>query len=428
MPVPNRYIRVMRVCVLVFVAFVTPGAAYAQAASPHAAVFDSYMTPAVGAQNVVAAQHLLASLEDRWLPGKLGAERSRRTLALGILYRSGKFIGLDMPQDHFLMVVAHEVFGHGARFRELGDGRLRYGFDAPIPYGSGDAFTKFNGAFPVSQLANLNVSAAGMEAQHSLADAISERAVERGRLHYREGWLYFESRMTAVSYILSASPTSVEGHDPSDFLIAFRHACTAPCVPATRRQIQRRTLLALADPLLYYALYGLTVSYIGNGNITGPMPLVPVGGGFRVMPSLGYTLVPYGTEWTLRTGVQHTQRTQSGERRITSVTLRVGDTGASSTWGIGVRAADVIHVRGLSLGLAVDAWRQPELLADRTSDAQHTGGSIVGSVVVPLPRALRSRWSEGILIAGGYKAQGFVPGEQLSGGGVLRAGITMSPR
>lgn len=108
--------------------------------------------------------------------------------------------------------------------------------------------------------------------------------------------------------------------------------------------------------------------------------------------------------------------------------MRIGDTGASSTWGISVRAADVIHLRGLSLGVAVEAWRQPELLAERTSDAQHTGGSIVGSVVVPLPRALRSRWSEGILIAGGYKAQGFVPGEQLSGGGVLRAGITMSPR
>jgi len=418
----------MRVCVHVFFAFAAPVMAYAQAANPYAVVFDSYMTPAVGAQDVLTAQHLLASAEDRWLPTKLGAESTKPSLALGILYRSGKFLGLDMPQDHFLMVVAHEVFGHGARFRELGDGRLRYGFDAPIPYGSGDAFTKFNGAFPVSPLANLNVSAAGMEGQHALADAISDRAVERGRLHYREGWLYFESRITAISYILSASATSVEGHDPADFLIAFRHACTAPCVPATRRQIQRQTLLALVDPMLYYALYGLTVSYIGNGNTIGPMPLVSVGGGFRVMPSLGYALVPYGTEWTLRTGVQHAQRAEREQRRITNVTVRIGDTGASSTWGIGVRAADVIRVRGLSFGLAVDAWRQPELLADRTSDAQHTGGSIVGSVVVPLPRSLRSRWSDGILIAGGYKAQGFVPGEQLSGGGVLRAGITMSPR
>ena len=125
--------------------------------------------------------------EDRWLPLKIGAERSRPALALGILYRAGKFIALDMPQDHFFMVVAHEVFGHGARFRELGDGRIGYGFDAPIPYGSGDAFTRFNGSFPDLPLANLNVSAAGIEAQHALADAIAERAVARGRIALSRG-------------------------------------------------------------------------------------------------------------------------------------------------------------------------------------------------------------------------------------------------
>ena len=421
------YIPIVRAFLLAFLALLAPVSASAQTI-PYAVVFDSYMTPVAGAQDLVTVQHLSASAEDRWLPLKLGTERNRSGLALGILYRSGKFLGLDMPQDHFLMVVAHEVFGHGARFRELGDGRLRYGFDAPIPYGSGDAFTKFNGSFPVSPLANLNVSAAGIEAQHSLADAISERAVDRGRLHYREAWLYFESRITAVSYILSASPTSVEGHDPSDFLHAFHEACTAPCVPPTRHEVQQRALLTLADPLLYYALYGLTVSYIGNGSTTGPMPLIPVGSGVRIMPSLGFMLVPYGTEWTLRSAIQHEEKTRSRERRITNVNMRIGDTGASSTWGIGVRAADVLRVRGLSIDLAVEAWRQPELLADKTSDPQHTGASAIGTVVLPMPRALRSRWSEGILISAGYKSQGFVPGEQLSGGGVLRAGITMSAR
>ena len=122
------------------------------------------------------------------------------------------------------------------------------------------------------------------------------------------------------------------------------------------------------------------------------------------------------------------ERAKSRERRITNVSLRIGDTGASSTWGIGVRAADVLRVRGLSIDLSVEAWRQPELLADKTSDAQHTGASAMGTLVLPMPRALRSRWSEGILISAGYKSRGFVPGEQLSGGGVLRAGITMSAR
>jgi hypothetical protein len=418
----------MRVVLLVLAAIATPVLAYAQAAMPHAIVFDQYMTPAAGAQGLLTIQHVLATAEDRWLPIKIGQERSRPALALGILYRSTKFFALDMPQDHFLLVAAHEVFGHGTRFRELGEGRLRYGFDAPIPYGSGDAFTSFNGRFPVSPLANLTVSAAGIDAQHALADAIAERAVSRGRIHYREAWLYFESRLAAVGYILSASPTSSEGHDVADFLDTFEKACTAPCSPLTRNYIQRRALLALVDPLLYYSMYGLAVSYIGNGTTTGPMPLIPVGGGMRVMPSLGYALAPYGAEWSVRAAFQQGQRAKSGERRIAGVTLRVGNTGASSTWGLSVRASDVLRVRGLPIELAADVWRQPELLADETGAEQSTGVGALATVVLPLPRLLRSRWSEGVHVAAGYKSQGFVPGEPLAGGVVFRAGITMSAR
>ena len=399
--------------------------ALAQSSAPYTVVFDSYMTPAAGAQGLLTVQHLLATAEDRWLPLKIGAERSRPGLALGIFYRAGKFLALDMPQDHFFLVVAHEVFGHGARFRELGDGSIRYGFDAPIPYGSGDAFTRFNGLFPVSPLADLNVSAAGIDAQHALADAIAERAVARGRLHYREAWLYFESRLAAVSYLLSASPASSEGHDVADFLDAFEKACIAPCSPLTRNYVQRRALLALADPLLYYSMYGLAVSYIGNGTTTGPMPLIPVGGGVRLMPSLGYALAPYGAEWSLRTSFLTGQKDERRGQRAHGVTLRVGNTGAASTWGVSARAADVVRVRGLRIGLAADVWRQPELLADHTSDALRTGAGAVATVVVPLPRVLRSRWSEGIHVAAGYKSQGFVPGEQLSGGAVVRAGIAL---
>ena len=130
--------------------------------------------PAAGAQGLADAQHLLASAEDRWLPRKIGKSAAAPRSRSASLYRAGKFLALDVPQDHMLMVVAHEVFGHGARFRELGDGRIGYGFDAPIPYGSGDAFTSFNGRFPISPLAILNVSASGIEAQHALADAIAD--------------------------------------------------------------------------------------------------------------------------------------------------------------------------------------------------------------------------------------------------------------
>ncbi len=193
----------IRAALVAAVVVVTPHLAGAQDADSHAIVFDAYMTPNAGAEDLLTVQHLLASAEDRWLPRRLGQESSRSASALGILYRGGKFIALDVPQDHFLMVVAHEVFGHGARFRELGDGRIAYGFDAPIPYGSGDAFTSFRGEFPVSPLGMLNVSASGIEAQNALADGIAAKVIERGRIHYREAWLYFESRITGMTYILT---------------------------------------------------------------------------------------------------------------------------------------------------------------------------------------------------------------------------------
>ena len=208
----------------------SPHVSEAQTAIPYAVVFDLYMTPAAGAQDLLTTQHLVASAEDRWLPTRLATESSRSSRTLGILYRTGKFVGVDVPQDHFLMVVGHEIFGHGARFRELGEGQLTYGFDAPIPYGSGDAFTRFNGRFPISPLAHLTASSSGIEAQHAIADAIAERVIARGRMHYREAWLYFESRITGMTYILTASPHSAEGHDVADFLETFQEACVAPCI------------------------------------------------------------------------------------------------------------------------------------------------------------------------------------------------------
>ena len=155
------------------------------------------------------------------------------------------------------------------------------------------------------------------------------------------------------------------------------------------------------------------------------MPLIPVGGGVRVMPSLGYALAPYGAEWTRSHGIS--ARAESTEQRATDhrTSRCVSEIPAPRRRGASAsRAADVLRVRGLPIGLAVDVWRQPELLADQTSDAQHTGAGAMGTVVLPLPRVLRSRWSEGIHISAGYKSQGFVPGEQLSGGG-LRAGIAL---
>jgi hypothetical protein len=403
-----------------------PAEVAAQVSPGGAIVFDSYMTPAAGAEDVVSVQQFLASLEDRTLPLKLGQERSKPGLALGIFYRSVKLLGLDVPQDHMLMVVAHEVFGHGSRLRELGNGRIRYGFDAPIPYGEGGAVTRFNGELPATPLARLTIETSGIEAQHAVADAIVRRAVARGRIHYREAWLYFESRLTAMTYILTASAHSAEGHDVADFLETFRDACKAPaCRPITKRDVQRAALVTLADPLLYYSLYGFSAVYIGSGKTLSPIPMIPLGDDWRYLPALGFQLTPYGREYVIR-NVLLKGTTQNGQgARATGITLRIGTTGASTTWALDLHMPDV-RLPWTRLRVAPEAalWRQPYILADETSAPLETGFALMGTTILTLPTRLNSEWSRGLYVTAGYKSIGFLPGEQLSGGGVLRAGIT----
>jgi hypothetical protein len=402
-------------------------AAAQQPPSEGAVVVDAYLTPSVGALNLISIQQGLASIEDRVLPLKLGTERTRLGLAAGILYRTAKFTALDVPQDHMLLVVQHEVFGHGARMRELGTGRIGYGFDAPIPYGAGGAVTNFDGTVPDSPLAILAIEAAGIEAQHALSDAIAERALGRGRFHYREAWLYFESRYIALTYILDATEFSREGNDVADFSRTMTEACRAPaCRPMSLKDMQRGARLLLADPLLYFAVYGFASSYIGLGEATSPIPMIPVGRGIRYLPSMGFEMTPYGTEWRLRSAFVSGQRAEGRGQKVTGVTLRVGNTGGTRPWGVDVRMSDVrIPRTRWRVDPSISLWRQPFILAEHTSDGLETGAALSATFVLPLPQRLRAMRVNGLYVTAGVKSDGFIPGEQLSGGGILKAGLKM---
>jgi hypothetical protein len=70
-------------------------------------------------------------------------------------------------------------------------------------------------------------------------------------------------------------------------------------------------------------------------------------------------------------------------------------------------------------------WRQPYILSQQTSAPLETGVAVAVTTVVPLPRRIRSGWANGIYVTGGVKSEGFVPGEQLSGGAIFRVGLTL---
>lgn len=390
----------------------------AQDERPFVIVVDRDMTPAAGTIDLLAAQRALVSVEDRWLPPARFDESTRVKRGLGIGYRAGKWFALDLPQDHFLMVVGHEIFGHGARLREIGARGVQYSFDAPIPYGPGGAVTEFSGDLLVTRADALAIDTSGIEAQNVLADHIGREAVASGALHYREAWLYLESRLDGLRYIRSVSPRSSPGHDVRSFLLDFNDRCDPPaCEPLDAATLKRRALVMLGDPMLAYAGYAWAAAYMVQGRTTGPVPMIGLPGGLRYLPALRFEMTPYGTTVT-------TDHTIVRHGRAANLSIGVGDTGAARAWDVGVRAGDVLRGSRLNAGASISLWRQPELDAPPNAQAMKTGVLAIGTLRIALPGSVASGRA-GVLVEAGYKSDGFVRGERLHAGPIVRAGVVI---
>ena len=415
MPGPRGLVVAIVQCALV----VCAGNAAAQDDRPYVLALDRDMTPAAGTLDLLGIERALSAVEDRWLPPARFNESRWFRRALGIGYRFGKWYGLDQPQDHFLMVVAHEVFGHGSRLREIGADGIRYSFDAPTPYGGGGAVTEFEGDVLVTRADVLAIDTGGIEAQNQLADHIERQSIAMGTFHYRDAWLYLHSRLDGLRYIRSVSPRSPPGHDVASFLFDINDGCNAPeCSRLTASTLKRRAWSMLADPLLAYAGYDWAMSYMVRGQTFGPLPMIPLGGDVRYLPALRFEMTPFGTEWS-------TDHYVLRRGRVTTVTVGIGDTLAKPAWRVGVVASDVVRRERWSAEVQANVWRQPELDSPPTGQVNHVGGMATATARVRFGGegfAERAGW----FVQAGYKSDGFVRGERLHAGAIVRVGLTLN--
>ncbi len=400
-------------------------AAAAQEAPPPASftvAVDRHLSVAVGTADLLGLQRALARVEDRALPPRRFDETTRPRRVLGAGYRLAKFFALDLPQDHFVMVLAHEVFGHGARLRELGAPAIGYQFDWPIPYGAGGAATRFHPPPELTRAERLGIATSGIEAQNVLASTIAGEALDHGLLHHREAWLYLESRLAGLRYIRSISPRSRESHDVAAFLREFNEGCAPPaCRPVEAASLKRQALLVLADPLLAATAYGVAVTYLVQGRTWVRAPTIGLPRGVRYLPALDFSITPYGPEWA---AVHHVLA--SGRR--SRIVFRVGDAGRRRAWGAGVTMRDAIRRGRLRATATADIWRQPPLAATEPSPRLATGGLLALTADVALGPSSPPRRGLHLILQAGVKSDGYAPGESLRGGTILRAGVSYRTR
>lgn len=400
------------------------------AGPPYFLLADRPLSPVAGATSMLAAAHGLYRLEDRILPLRLRSEDGAAGRTLGIGYRAARLVLLDLPLEAFHVVVRHEIFGHGARIRQLGKEVQGYSLPLPPPYGPGGGATEFT--VDLSRTSDpeiASIAAAGLEVGTLGNSLLEERWAVRGEMDYREALHYVLTLIDNYTYIADAGTGStVAGHDAElyTFHINRARAAVANVPPLALdpeerldpSELQRRALLEFANPQLYYAIYGLAWRYLVGGHRTAPVPRVSVGG-VHLMPRLHLWLTPVGPAYEL--GLLGTR-----ENRLVALSVRVGGEPNRSMAGVGIQTTNLLLRGNFAIDGRVEVWEQSSFSLGEASGASERdmrGGLISGEV----------QWSGahsrlGFVVEVGVKSKGYVPGETLDAGPVLRAGVAWRGR
>ena len=394
-----------------------PATSVAQNASP--ILIDRHMTVGAGATVMATFGDAVARAEDAVVPHRLFAENGVPRRTANFLFRVVKLIDVDIPQEQLLMVVNHEVFGHGARLRERFDGSISYQIEAPFPFGDGGGSTSFELTREPTTPEWLAISAAGMEVDGVAAGLLAHRAFLEGRMRSRDAIRYFESELDTLSYVLSTGDQPEEpGHDVSDFLLTYNMAARSVGAPElTASTLRREVIGALANPMLGYALFGIG-RYVWNGDTDVPVPALDIGG-VRYLPYLRYRLTSFGTEWAVINEL-------GGRVRPLQIEARFGRSLNASPFGFGVRSERVTTLHQWRIDGGLEVWRQPPLEGDSLeplADPLRWGTLVRGRAERPLSRAWFGNTPLTFIVDLAFKTQGFVAGEPLGSGIVARAGI-----
>jgi hypothetical protein len=375
------------------------------------------MSIVAGVSSVRTARHILGELQDILIPSRLSSESTLSSKLGGIAYRMLTLTFIDGPLDVLENTTVHEIFGHGARAREFGRS-VSYHIDLPPPYGPGGGYTTtvdLNLGVNISRVEHLAFIVGGIETGNISTAHLTRQWAERDTLDYREALRFVNASLSVLNN------TRRGGGSDGAFYAAFLNDLFLSSGGRIVHQstISRRARLNLVNPFFAYALYRSTVSYLIGGHTEFTVPMLSIGAGIRYVGWLRYVLTPFGPQY----GMEHLFRRND---QVVGLGIRISDGLGESTFGAGIRVRHLARGEHYSIGARLEIWSQPEFDLLGASVGTRAGGfgtALISTIRFdpgPVPGGA-ARWSFDL----GYKTPGFVEGEALDRGLVLRMGVAL---
>ena len=286
-------------------------------------------------------QYTLAA--DKWMTSRAGADLS---LSLIELYRNIENSIFKVKDTNALMyilkiplryiaaaevvLIQHEVFGHGSRARELGVEVTDY----EIGFLQGATFLKYDPTLSLQK--HIVIDLGGISGTHVLGERIKQSFfAEDGVINPVRGIGYILSQTDQIAYSFSEYKGS--GHDIKNYMDKMNKIYGANFL--TKEKIKTAALISAIDPFLFFSLY----SFIVDQDVAIPMFKI---GEFNYLPALRSIFTPYGIETKLLNNF--TKNNIYGQ-----VNLSYGNNKTSNSYSIETNVYNLWWVNNLSLWYGV---------------------------------------------------------------------------
>lgn len=401
--------------VLIFLLLGVAKLSTAQSYSP--LIYDASGSPYVGAYDLGFLHRGVYKLTDKLLPDSIGKAKSVSSIG----YRVGKLVLLDGPIDDFISLIQHEVFGHGARYREFGSHNNTYELNLSFPYGSGGGSAMSNyaiGERPTSQQ-ELAVCFGGVEANRLLANHLTNQSLLDDSLHYRQGLLLFAAQNDLFKYLLGTRYVASVADMPGNDMVAYIkeiNGLYSSNSPYSTEKLYNQSLVSWINPMQLYSLVAVYYNYLIKGQKHTKIPMIKFGD-IRYLPALNYSLTPFGSQYHFVNYLRYKQM-------LFSADFTLGDNTFNNFYGMSLKGFNLIDSRVWGVNMHLDVWNQPELeLAShkRPSSKNSMGGAFKTDVTY---RPFNQKSKLGLFTQAGYKTKGYTLGESLDEGFILRFGLS----
>lgn len=364
--------------------------------------YEKNMLAEVGASNLTSAYRLFNFAEH-----SVAKEFDIDSEVTAKLARASRVLLLDLPIASLTMITQHEYFGHGGRLRDIGIKGISY----EINIASG--VTKFSAAQFNAQprTKRAAVSAGGMESTTLMATNIYGDWFNNGTVNSSDAVLGALLSYDVIDYIRSTSNASTAnnpGHDVTSYINHINNWNGRVVLSASN--LRSKNVVNFLNPFIFFGLYSVG-NYIDSGERDWDLPCIDIAGA-KYLPAMSLYLAPWGPEYHLNNFIKDTTG------RTYKLTARYGKTGEKKGSGIGLTAHKIYSSKKFSIDGNAELWRQPKL--DTVSAAvanEKTGWMVSAKLNYAISKDFHAN------VQAGYKKAGFVPGETLSAGAVIKAGV-----